>query len=276
MPWSRLRHWLYDLTEELRAGANDRSLPAELSVDHVWITTQGQAVLLDEPWPDVPARAERVAALDLPGQQRFLAAVAAHVERTTLPLHARRVLQNVAAGTFERLSFLGGVLRGLQDQPAEISRGIRAGSLFMLPAYVCVMACVGYCQEDVIRGWGGSLAAPILFSIGVVLAAFALVQLVEFPFRTIVSHAIYRLALVDERGERAGLARLYLRWAVVWVPLLLPMAWAWRLLQEQRVTSAVAVAGIGLLLWIGGALHAALHPCRGIPDRLAGTWVVRQ
>jgi len=274
--WSRLRHWLYDLTVELRASVSDGSLPAELGLDQVWITTQGRAVLLDEPWPEVEVPAERIAVSDLRGQQRFLAAVAAHVERTTLPLHARGVLENLTAGTFERLGFLGGVLRGLQEQPAEINRGIRAGSLFMLPAYVCVMACVGYCQEDAVRAWGGSLAAPILFCVLVVLATFALAQLLQFPFRTIVSHSIYRLALIDARGLRAGIARLYLRWGIVWLPLLLPTAWAWRLLREERVTVALAVAGIPLLLWIGCAIHAALHPGRGIPDRLAGTWVVRQ
>jgi hypothetical protein len=213
---------------------------------------------------------------DLAGQQRFLSAVAAHVEPTSLPLHARGVLQNLAAARFEKLSFLCGVLRGLQDQPSEIDRGTRAGSLFMLPAYVCVMACVGYCGEDVIQAWGGSVAAPLLFCVLVVLGSFALVQLFEFPFRTIVSHAIYRLALVDRTGERAGIAKLYLRWILVWLPLLLPMAFAWHLLREEHGMSAFLVALIALLLWIAGAVHAALHPSRGMQDRLTGTWVVRQ
>ncbi len=31
-----------------------------------------------------------------------------------------------------------------------------------------------------------------------------------------------------------------------------------------------------LLLWIGAAVHAVIHPNRGLHDRLAGTWVVRR
>jgi hypothetical protein len=146
----------------------------------------------------------------------------------------------------------------------------------MLPAYVCVMAWVGYYDAGVVEAWGGLLIAPLLFAVLVVLGIIALAQLFEFPFRTTVSHAIYRLAVIDARGERAGLARLYLRWALVWLPLLLPTAWAWRLLQEGRLMPAIAVALSALLLWIGGAVHAALSPQRGLHDRLAGTWVVRQ
>ncbi len=276
VPWSRLRHWLYDLTAELWAATGDQTLRDELSLDHVWITTQGQAMLLDEPWPDVEAPAASMPVGDLRGQQRFLSAVAAHVESTSLPLHARGVLQNLAAAKFEKLSFLTGVLRGLQDQPAEVNRGNRAGSLFMLPAYVCITSCVGYYQEEVVQAWGGLVAAPLLFCIMVVLGIFALVQLCEFPFRTIVSHAIYRLAVIDAKGERAGIAKLYLRWVIVWLPLLLPMAWAWLLLRGERLTPAFYVALIALLLWIGGAIYAALHPNRGLQDRIAGTWVVRQ
>jgi uncharacterized RDD family membrane protein YckC len=31
-----------------------------------------------------------------------------------------------------------------------------------------------------------------------------------------------------------------------------------------------------LLLWIGAAVYAVVHPHRGLHDRLAGTWVVRR
>ena len=53
VPWGTLRHWLHDLASELWAATGDQTLPAELSLDHVWITAQGHAVLLDEPWPGV-------------------------------------------------------------------------------------------------------------------------------------------------------------------------------------------------------------------------------
>ena len=147
MPWSTLRHWLHDLASELWAATGDRTLPAELSLDHVWVTEQGHAVLLDEPWPEVEAPAERIPVGDLAGQQRFLSAVAASVDSTSVPLHARPVLQNLEGGKFEKLSFLTGTLRGLLDRPAEVSRGIRAGSLFMLPLYLWIAVFVGYFHD---------------------------------------------------------------------------------------------------------------------------------
>ncbi|MEL6904154.1 MAG: RDD family protein, partial [Planctomycetota bacterium] len=273
LPWSRLRHWLHDLTVELRAAARDRTLPTELGLDHVWIAADGRAMLLDRPWPsDTPAK--RIDVTELAGQQRFLSAVAGHVESTSLPLHARGVLENLGAARFEKLSFLAGVLRGLLDQPAEIHRGIRAGSVFLLPVYVCLMACVGY-FEDGSAAWGGRALAPLLFCVAVVLGAFALVQLLEFPFRRTVAHAIHRIALVDARGARAGAAKLYLRWAVVWLPLVVAMAGAWALVRTERIDLACAVAGAALLAWIAGAVHTVLRPTRGIADRIAGTWVVR-
>ncbi|MCP5111609.1 MAG: protein kinase, partial [bacterium] len=131
VPWSTLRHWLHDLASEVWEATGDQTLPAELSLDHVWITAEGRAILLDEPWPDVNTPAERISVGDVAGQQRFLNAIATCVESTTLPLHARPVLQNLEAGKFEKLSFLAGTLRGLLEKPAEVSRGIRAGSIFM-------------------------------------------------------------------------------------------------------------------------------------------------
>ena len=53
VPWATLRHWLHDLAAELWAATGDETLPAELSLDHIWITAEGCAILLDEPWPDV-------------------------------------------------------------------------------------------------------------------------------------------------------------------------------------------------------------------------------
>jgi len=146
VPWSSLRHWLGDLASELWGATGDETLAAELSLDHVWITTQGHAVLLDEPWPGAQTCAERIEVGDITGQQRFLNAVAACAKSISMPLHARGVLQNLADGKFEKLSFLTGILRGLLDKPAEVSKGIRAGSIFMLTLYAWITVFVGFYQ----------------------------------------------------------------------------------------------------------------------------------
>jgi uncharacterized RDD family membrane protein YckC len=277
LPWSSLRHWLHDLASELWDATGDGTLPAELSLDHIWITTQGRAVLLDEPWPDVTIHAERIEVKDLHGQQRFLNAVASCAELTNMPLHARGVLQNLADGKFEKLSFLTGILRGLLDKPSEVSRPIRAGSIFMLGFYVWVAVFVGYYQADKIQQWSDSLGRLIVISAMVVLGIIALIQLLELSlFRTIASQAIFRLAVVDAKGQLADRKTLLRRWVIIWLPLYVTMLFVIPLIKMAELNAAFIIAVAMLLLWIGAAVYAVIVPNRGLHDRLAGTWIVRQ
>jgi uncharacterized RDD family membrane protein YckC len=278
LPWASLRHWLHDLAFELWQAAEDDTLPTELSLDHVWISADGHAVLLDEPWPGVKTRSAKVPVGDLAGQQRFLNAVAAAVESTSLPLHARPVLQNLAGGKFEKLSFLAGTLRGLLDRPAEVNRGVRAGAIFMLPLYVWILVFLG-------RFKGGELPQLtmwdstewlLLGSLAVVLGIGALMQLLELPLSTTVGHTIFRLAVVNAEGERASKSNMLVRWAITWLPLILPMLLVAWLIQQAYLTVAFISALVLLLLWIGAAVYAVMNPNRGLHDRLAGTWVVRR
>ncbi len=278
VPWSSLRHWLHDLALELWDATRDQTLPTELSLDRVWISEQGNALLLVEPWPFVKTRAERTPVGDVAGQQRFLNAVAACVDSTSLPLHARPALQNLEQGKFEKLSFLTGILRGLLERPAEVSKGIRAASIFMLPLYIWILVFVGYYhgggrpQETV---WG-SAGWIILATIMLVLGASALIQLLELPLRSTVSHFIFRLAVVNASGQPAGVSELFVRWVIVWLPLILPMSFAGLLMMRAEIAAALISAVLLLLLWISAAVYAVIHPSRGLHDRLAGTWVVRR
>ena len=158
------------------------------------------------------------------GLQRFLNAVAACAESTSLPLHAREVLKNLADGKFEKLSFLTGILRGLLDKPAEVSRGIRAGSIFMLSGYVWIAVFVGRYHD---KPWNDYLNGIVIISPMVVLGAIALIQLLVLPFfRTTASHATFRLAVINAKGQRANRVTLLRRWAIVWLPLFFPMAFS--------------------------------------------------
>ena len=276
--WGTLRHWLHDLASELWDATGDQTLPAELSLDHVWVTAQGQAVLLDEPWPCVKTPAERIRVGDLVGQQRFLNAIAACVESTSLPLHARPVLQNLKDGKFEKLSFLTGTLRGLLDKPAEVSKGIRAGSIFMLPFYVWIMVFVGSYQgaEWLYEIIGNSVEWLAMTTAMLVLIAASLIQLLELPFRSTASHSIFRLAVINAKGKPATISQMLVRWAIVWLPLLLPMSVVALLIKRVDLTAAYFSALVMLLLWISAAVWAVIFPNRGLHDRLAGTWVVRR
>ena len=272
VPWGALRHWLHDLASELWDATGDQSLPVELSLDHVWISAEGRAVLLDQPWPGVNTPAERVSVGDVAGQQRFLNGIAASVESTGLPLHARRVLQNLEDGKFEKLSFLAGILRGLLDKPVEVGKGIRAGSIFMLPLYVWIAVVVGRYHD---KPWNDP-GAIVVISALVVLGAMALIQLLGLPLRGSATHSIFRLAVVNAKGEPASISHLLVRWAIVWFPLFLPMSLVALLIEEHEITAALSSSLVLLLLWLGAAVHAVTHPNRGLHDRLAGTWVVRR
>jgi hypothetical protein len=66
------------------------------------------------------------------------------------------------------------------------------------------------------------------------------------------------------------------RWAIVWLPLLVPMSLVALLLMRRAEGIASICAAVLLLLWIAAAVYAVVHPNRGLHDRLAGTWVVRR
>jgi hypothetical protein len=272
LPWSSLRHWLGDMAMELWDATGDNTLPAELSLDYVWITAQGHAVLLDEPWPDIETNAENIAVGDLAGQQRFLNAIAACAESTSLPLHARGVLENLEGGKFEKLSFLTGILRGLLDKPSEVSRPIRAGSIFMLGLYVWIAVFVGYYHD---KEWD-SVGWMVMTSAILVLSTIALIQLMELPFRSTASQFIFRLAVINAKGQRANISKLFVRWVIVWLPLFVPMLFAALLIKKGEVTAAFILSVVLLILWISAAVYAIIHPNRGLHDQLAGTWVVRR
>jgi uncharacterized RDD family membrane protein YckC len=277
VPWSTLRHWLHDLASEVGAATGDRTLPADLSLDQVWVTTQGHAVLLDEPWPEVETCAERIPVGDLGGQQRFLNAVAACVDSTGLPLHVRPVLQNLEEGKFEKISFLTGTLRGLLEKPAEVSGGIRAGSIFMLPLYVWIMLFVGTYKgaEWLHEIVGNSVAWLALTTIISVLIGGALIQFLELMFHTSCGHLLFRLAVINDKGKPAGISRLLVRWATVWLPLIIPVSLVALLFNMGDVIAFISVLVV-LLLWMSAAVSTVFHPHRGWHDRLAGTWVVRR
>jgi hypothetical protein len=272
VPWSTLRYWLDDLASELWIASGDDTLPVELSLDHVWVTAEGRAVLLDEPWPDVTTPAEPIPVGDVAGQQRFLNAFAVCVESTSVPLHARPVLRNLEDGKFGKLSFLTGNLRGMLDRPAEVSRGIRAGSIFMLPLYLWVAIFVGRYHD---KPWSDALGGIVISAL-VALGAMALSQLLALPFRGTVGHAIFRLAVLNARGQPAHGSELLLRWAIVWLPLFLPIALVALLIGGTGSPTGLVSALAVLLVWVGASIHAVVHPHRGLHDRLAGTWVVRR
>jgi hypothetical protein len=108
------------------------------------------------------------------------------------------------------------------------------------------------------------------------LGTSALFQLLGLPFHTTADHSIFRLAVVNAKGELADRSTLLRRWAIVWLPLFLAMLFVALLIARAELTAAFISILVLLLLWFSAAVYAVIHPNRGLHDRLAGTWVVRR
>ena len=217
--------------------------------------------------------AERIPVGDVAGQQRFLNAIAACVESTSLPLHARPVLQNLEDGKFEKLSFLTGTCVDFWTSPPRSAGGFERGRSS------CCLSMFGSrsLSDATMTSSGMTLwAGIVMISAMLVLGAIALIQLLELPFRSTASHSIFRLAVVNAKGEPGryitAVGSLGDRLAST--------------VSSNVIRGSVDSSGrryrcfisalVLLLLWIGAAVYAVVHPHRGLHDRLAGTWVVRR
>ncbi len=135
-PWERVRFWLLDLAEELRANRSAKSEPLHTGLDHVWITTDGRAKLLDFPAPNVVARQPPFVVPDEIAARQFLNQLAmsaleghpvnfdeAHRRnvRAALPLYARKFMAEEMRFAQELGEILR-LLRPLLEKPAAITR----------------------------------------------------------------------------------------------------------------------------------------------------------
>lgn len=287
VPWSTMRYWLHDLATELWAAQRDDTLPLACGMDHVWITDDGRAVLLDAPWPHAQAAgevtgvtpAEVIPVDSLAAQQHFLRTVADHTDRLSVPLHAQAALQNLRSASFEKLTFLTGTLRGLLNKPADVTRGLRAASLFVIPGYAWIATLLGIASNtDPSAGpivWGGRVAIA-----GLVMMHFiALFDFILAFWSKSTGLTTFGLEGVTTRG-RASRARMLARSAIMWLPVVAPTGvlgavalanGAWIDFNAAAALGAVALAGAGVF-----AASALVNPTRALHDRLAGVWVGRR
>ena len=141
-PWSRVRHWLADLTREVAAGLDDRSLPP-LTPARIWMGVDGHARILEWSPPGQPQTdGAGPTEADLPGAQKFLYGLATAAllgvpfeqalglsPDTPLPLKARAFLLSLRDG---KLASGGALLEALDDvgeTPAAVSRSRRAAQI---------------------------------------------------------------------------------------------------------------------------------------------------
>lgn len=138
-PWSVVRLWLQDLAEELRAAEIDGTLGVNLQPEHVWITTDGRAALLDVAPPGSSPAARDAVPADTDSVQGFLLRVAelaltgresadphGGVPPVPLPIAARELLERLRDRAFPSTDEVTSALRRACSQATEVSRGRRA------------------------------------------------------------------------------------------------------------------------------------------------------
>ena len=135
-PWSSVRFWLLDLAEEIAAAIEEPATAPNLSLDRVWITADGRAMILDVPAPSAKTHIEIKAA------QTFLAQVAEHVTGP-VPPEARGFIQALRRHAFDRAEFIIGNLSTLVRKRADVAPAWRAMSLLMLPACFALLGIFG-------------------------------------------------------------------------------------------------------------------------------------
>ena len=90
-PWSRVRHWIADLAQEIAAGLKDGSLPA-LAFDRVWIGSDDRARLLD--WAPARASASSIAPAPTLEFLRTLQAAPTQLDIAVFPNADHGIIEN--------------------------------------------------------------------------------------------------------------------------------------------------------------------------------------
>jgi hypothetical protein len=173
-PWSRVRGWLLELTEELGASmaAGERFVPG---IEHVWVSDDGHAKLLDWPAPGIARPSDVGAAPDAVGPaaaQRVLHEVARRGlcgagsgTRPVVPppLSASRIVERLRQGTFDNMEQISESVRSATGRE-RAARGWRAFHLALtglMPAVVALGGTIGIVSVT------STLAAkPDLFLLG--------------------------------------------------------------------------------------------------------------
>ncbi|MEL6498978.1 MAG: protein kinase [Planctomycetota bacterium] len=276
--WALLRGWLHDVAAELRAAERDGTALPSYGFDHVWITEDGRAMLLDMPWPQAEP-ADELDVQTLESQQTFLKVLADQADPLSVPLHARPVLDNLRSGSFDKMTFVVGTLRGLLNKPADTSVGLRAASLFVIPGYATIATFLGIVANT------DHSVGPLVWAGRAAIAALVMMHFVAFFdfvlafFRKSTGLTTFGLEVLTFEG-RASRARLLFRCAIMWLPLVAATtalgvsalaSGAWISFESAALLGAAACAVAAIY-----SITALAAPKRGLHDRFAGVWIGRR
>ena len=302
-PWSRVRHWLDDLSREVAAGLADGSLPP-LTADAIWVGADDRVRVVE--WRRTAAGLARLEGEggDLASAQRLLYAVAvaallgiavdaasARLPDTPLPLNARALLLSLRDAKFGTADALREAVASALAAPAQYSSARRGGQIAVSASFPTVMAIVAIAsivwigrnrqtmpdasEAFALATWTGLWLVALASAAGsavvtMSLSAFgALVTGSGFTFRP------FGAALVNGRGQRASRLRALWRAGVTWAPLCLTLIAVKMSPKPPDYRVGLLAAQTALIAGIvAAAIWAVYHPSRSLQDRVAGTWIV--
>jgi hypothetical protein len=156
-PWRLVRPWLADLAREIDAGLTDGSL-AGLALDHLWMTHEGRAKLLDFRVPGAPVASAPTSPASVEWAQTFLSEVATSAlagqrsanavvprARDPLLLSASALLDTLARRGFATWSDVVSRTTALMNGPDRVERWRRAMSVALcaaVPGFLAVTTVV--------------------------------------------------------------------------------------------------------------------------------------
>lgn len=131
--WSNVLCWLDDLAEEFDAAQKDGTMPESLTLGHVWITSNGLAILLDQPWPG-----SATDGFTTSDPQKLLHHLAAKVPDSERPTHADALMKGLSASALDRISHVSGNLKHLRQKKTTVSP-IKRLACTMAPMLLAVL-----------------------------------------------------------------------------------------------------------------------------------------
>jgi hypothetical protein len=271
---------MQDITLEFQEAQADGTLPRALTPGHLWVTSDGQILLLDQPWRECAESSENSATVaegssagaSLALLQRLLLHLAEACPSTDRPLHADALLESLRSARFESLTCLAGTLAHLQSQRTRVYWPARV-AIFALSAVYIVDPALQVTMGE------GSVTNQVPM-IPVMLGKLAMLGVFTSLFQglsilTLGSPFLLRLSglcLVSKTERPASRFLLLWRWAMGWgLALLITLILS---LLAGGLHMALTHGGVVLLAVLSALVVNILRPGRSYIDELAGTWLV--
>jgi hypothetical protein len=301
--WARGRFLLLELAEELVAASADGTLPASLTVDHVWLDRDGRLKLLDTAIESLGAGGRPVSPASSSETASPVGLIRVVLQMFStgqiLPVHAQDFQTELSrrpdgddtlAWTVAQLREFSTHTASLTWSDRLVAVGVSTGTEYSIYDMLVCLTMLGLLMlpalSEPVR-----LAAIFIFALAVPVA-------VGFWTRGGPVFLLLGINVRDRHGGQAGRMRCAGRNFVAWMPVMLAytfnVAVLPELVQSIQPGSSTATSGDGfgdawqglmialavmapafaMLLHAAGTFYAVARPQRGIQDLLAGTRLV--